>query len=500
MNYKSLFKYSATIFVWMILTVIYFHIAEVNVLNADDVSNILEARSIFNGNIFLHGWTLPPDTFYTLDTQIDLFFLWLGVRGTTILHLTPSVIYSSLVMLVYYIINKITSSHMAAFLSVALFIAFPFSFYKLLVTSSPMHVLTILFVTASFYLYYSNDIKNSIIYSSILLYLSIVGDPYAIFIGTLPILLYSSIKIFYVDDKGHRKINRKIFMPIMLASITATILAKITVYLIRILGGYTTANTNLEFVSLNHFNHNFYLLILGVLEAMQSNFFGNPLLSFKTFVNIIHAFMFAACLIIIISYYRRSKRVFENNDLVGLCVTSIFITCIAFLFSTEPVNIYTTRYLLDVPVFMSIAFGYLASKKYRYMYTISLLPAIIIAVHFSTVFSKEKPADLHNLIQVVKFLKINNLHYGLAGYWNAAPFTLLSNNNVKVRQVIVNAKGKVTPFAWLSNSNWYKNIKHPQFVIIGKHNNFGLTDSVAKINFGQPKKIRTISGYKILVY
>lgn len=110
------------------------------------------------------------------------------------------------------------------------------------------------------------------------------------------------------------------------------------------------------------------------------------------------------------------------------------------------------------------------------------------------------PASNEGYINVIKFLEKHNLHYGFSGYWNAAPFTLISDYKVKVRQIRADASGSILPFAWLSNSQWYKSIKNPQFIIIGKSGNFGLKKSVLEKNYGAPKQVKIVGEYKIFVY
>lgn len=199
---KTILNYIVILILWISLTALYYYNGQTIGINSDGVANILEAHQIINGNIILHRWFLPLDTFYTLDTQIDVLLLWFGIYGITVYHLTPAIIYSSLLILLYHVIKYASKSSYAALVSTAIFVAFPISFYKSLVLFSPIHMLTILFVIATFYLYQGINIKYNYIYGSILLYISVTGDPYAIFIGTLPILFFALANIFkYIRNK-----------------------------------------------------------------------------------------------------------------------------------------------------------------------------------------------------------------------------------------------------------------------------------------------------------
>ena len=492
-KYRYIIYFSAL----SLLTILYFHVGQTVAINSDGVANILEAKSIINGNIILHGWNLPSDTFYTIDTQLDIIFTLLGISATTIYHLTPAVIYSSLNILVFLIVKNISKNNYISLISSAIFLAFPVSTYKSLVLFSPIHVMTILFIVLAFYMYHLGGVKFKYTYSFLLLYFAVVGDPYALFIGVAPIVCYSLLMIFRESDINSLTSP---YMKMIASSVVAAVLAKVTVHIIGAEGGYHVVKNQMRFVSLDRFSHNIYLFFESILVVTQSNFFGRQLFSYETIIDLIQASLIVLTAILLVVYIKRQ----EYKDIpviVKLSRIAILVSCFAFVFSTEPINIDTSRYLLDIPVFVAILFGYLLSTfKSRRIYIFSVLSAVAIFVGFLYRSIEATPASEEGYIKVINFLERHNLHYGFAGYWNAAPFTILSNYNVKVRQVIADARSSILPFAWLSNSQWYKDFKHPQFIIIGKSGNFGLNESVLDKNYGAPKQTKIIGEYKVFVY
>lgn len=56
--------------------------------------------------------------------------------------------------------------------------------------------------------------------------------------------------------------------------------------------------------------------------------------------------------------------------------------------------------------------------------------------------------------ELIDFLKSNNLQYGYATYWNAGVLTVLSDEELKVRQVQLH-QGTPVPMRHLSSNNWY---------------------------------------------
>jgi hypothetical protein len=56
--------------------------------------------------------------------------------------------------------------------------------------------------------------------------------------------------------------------------------------------------------------------------------------------------------------------------------------------------------------------------------------------------------------EMVNFLRKNNLQYGYASYWNAGSLTVLSDGEVKIRQIHMN-NGIPIPMQHLSSKRWY---------------------------------------------
>ncbi len=491
-NKEIIIKLSIQFTLFCLLTIVFFNFGKTIVINADGVANILEAISILKGNILLHGWTLPPDTFYTLDTQVDTLFLWLGINPIYVYHLTPAVIYSSLLLVLYNINKLLSGSNVTALTSLALFVSINSPLYKSLVLFSPIHIMTIIFVLLVYYFYYQSSIKTRIILGSFFLYLAVLGDPYSMFIGTLPIVMYSFFNI-YRENVTHEIIRNR-NLELIFYSVMATLLAKLSVYAIRVFGGYHAASNQFRFIALDKFSHNIYLLALSLLDITQSNFFGLNIFSLRTIVYILHM------LTIIFFIYALVRYKFGKNPIADVCLISGVTTSLCFVLSTQPADVWSSRYLLDIPIFISVIF---ASSEIIYknkkVSPLLITFALIFTIYFFVDILKEKPASLDVYNNVIRTLEKNNLTYGLAGYWNAAPFTLLSGNHIKVRQV-VNSNGKIVPYMWLSNSSWYSTSSHPQFFILKRSGKSGLTvDSVIK-NFGPYKKLKIIGPYKIMIY
>ncbi len=85
------------------------------------------------------------------------------------------------------------------------------------------------------------------------------------------------------------------------------------------------------------------------------------------------------------------------------------------------------------------------------------IPMIMVSIiNLKTV--SDIPKDYHkenNLYELAEFLEDNELTYGYATFWNANAITLISDSNVKTRDVNIDQNG-VTQRIYQSSSNWYK--------------------------------------------
>lgn len=57
--------------------------------------------------------------------------------------------------------------------------------------------------------------------------------------------------------------------------------------------------------------------------------------------------------------------------------------------------------------------------------------------------------------EIIDFLRKNNLEYGYASYWNAGSLTVLSDGEVKVRQIVLD-RGLPSPMRHHSSNRWYR--------------------------------------------
>ncbi|QLF71694.1 hypothetical protein FE840_018825 (plasmid) [Peteryoungia desertarenae] len=102
-------------------------------------------------------------------------------------------------------------------------------------------------------------------------------------------------------------------------------------------------------------------------------------------------------------------------------------------------------------------------------------------------------------LEVLAFMKSNNLRYGYASYWNASVYSVLSDGETLVRPIHINS---LSPFRHLSSDRWYSETSWagPSFILLSS-NELEYFDESHLIAHGyKPEKRLKIANYTILTF
>ena len=74
----------------------------------------------------------------------------------------------------------------------------------------------------------------------------------------------------------------------------------------------------------------------------------------------------------------------------------------------------------------------------------------------SSKYDRSITVQRHNVLDGLKnFLLKNGLHYGYAKFWNAGVLSVLSDEELLVRPIVID-QGLPKPDRWLSSNRWYR--------------------------------------------
>lgn len=418
--------------------------------HSDDASILLQAKSFLEGNVFMKGWHVPPDSFWTIDILIHSCFMAIFGFTPNLMNIVPAFIYSGIVICTLILVkNKRTWKESALGLLITLVItALPSMRMIGLISHSPIHLGTILFVLIALVLF--NDLHTGkrlkITIIIVLFLLSAIGDPYAIYVFFVPFILVHVFFMFRKKDK-----QEHLFW--IIATVSAIVVSKIVLMLVTKIGGFFVHPENSVFASLDILSHNIKLTISGILDLYGSNFFGNPLKSIESLESVMRISLIG---VVIFSCIKAIHlwRLNKHNTMSMFLLSSIVVTILAYSLSTQPTDSYSSRFLFPVVIFGAILAGKYISLSFNRRFIVGSVTILFISSMMFFTVRLNAPIPNNPTEELEIFLKDKNLKTGYGEFWTSSIVTVESNLQVRLRPV-ASDKIKIVPIDWLSDDSWY---------------------------------------------
>jgi hypothetical protein len=182
---------------------------------------------------------------------------------------------------------------------------------------------------------------------------------------------------------------------------------------------------------------------------------------------------FVACLTLILiplSIVKAVQSACASKQLLALFSAFLFsFTLFIHLTTTIPDMvdpIGSSRYLVPGLVLCIIVLLMSPLKWVRppfLVFSVSVVTLVFISGGFATYQLASLPSGLltkpKQLIvakrHLIELLESNNLQYGYSSFWNAGALTVLSNEKIKIRQILIH-QGLPVPHRWLSSNRWFR--------------------------------------------
>ena len=196
-----------------------------------------------------------------------------------------------------------------------------------------------------------------------------------------------------------------------------------------------------------------------------------------------------------------------------LPLTSTVITTVITLLSTKFEGLNSGRYFIIVCFWLPLGLMYYLwqIRQIKRLFWITILGVIVISgLKTRVIINKNKQNDFWRdnfyHLELVNFLKKNNLKYGYSGFWSAGITTFLSKEEIRVRQIGC-GDGVAMPQNWVILDKWYKPEYYsgPSFIFLDTFRED--KDSLRSCNekdmverFGKPQKVLEFEKDKIYVF
>ena len=130
-----------------------------------------------------------------------------------------------------------------------------------------------------------------------------------------------------------------------------------------------------------------------------------------------------------------------------------------------------------------IAFGVVAGV----LYAVGSIATVGSAIH-DPIAVRAVPQRL-----LADWLQRQGLVYGVGDYWDTQMVLALSAGKV-IADPVIQIRGRLDIFTWLTDTTRFKAKRQPQFVIITPGSKFGVTLEAAEATYGPPSSITNVAG------
>jgi hypothetical protein len=461
--------------------------------NSDYSFGLLLAQSFIGGNYLLRGWWFPLMSSY--GTDLPLYALAEAVAGfrPVLLRIVPAIVYA-LVVLFALLLSRRQNHSSSLSVGLALtfvFIAFPYSYDQIFWLLAPEdHVVPLLWVLIAFFS--ASEVERRgwpmQLVTFLFLTLAAIGDRIAWFIGTLPLLVVSIIRL-----AANRNSNVRADVTLAVNAGMSLAVSALVLELFQLSGIWTMWDADTSLVPLHSLGHKLALTVDCILSVFGANVFHRHA---SRAVSVVAAFHLIGPALVSFALYReieawRTRH--ERNDRVSeLLVAAIVSVLAAFVFSNIPQDRGAGRYLTSVLVFGAILVGRVSSAEMnshrRISWAVVALGSIYVATFAPRLFFARSTDDVWNPVATV--LHEHGLRDGYASFPFATSVTVSSRELVIIRPVIREG-GKLAPFRGMTHMGWYSSANplfKPDFLLIDEFEAYGVSAGTAEATFGKPSR------------
>lgn len=513
--------------VFCLLFKYFFHYFSLLPPNNDDATLVMISKDYFNGNIVLNGWVVGGDDGLWKFKQLlyAILIKFLGVRPG-IVDFVKTLVFSLTVVEILYLINvKIYKFGLKNLLLILPFLLFPnsFLFYQI-VYGDHWGATFLLLLSLIFSRKYLASEKGGLYLFLIFVVLLIgaIGDPILLYVGMVPILCALIVEIL-IFEYARRNFKNYILLLTIVASIFSYGYLKNYIFSHSSL---VVAKSPANFIGLEEIGQNFYIAMKSILAFFDSNFFGKPLVDLETLGCLIN---FSYLLILVLFFFRVAKKNLAHGDrdefVLRALIYCVMFNVFAFLFSTQPANIYSSRYLVIAFIGLLIVAAHFRPQIpfVRYAFLLYLLA---LSFHAYRVFSLYAYSDFamrlqfQSMVSSLSYIAFDPGPVGvLQDYLGSknirsiyapndfTPIYLSSRGAISVRPVLC-FHNDVTPFYYGGKLEWYKDwgrTNYPFTIVLIKGHGFTETADTSALNiqcaqkaFGDPDRINHIGKFLVL--
>jgi len=481
--------------------------------NSDDANALLAGHALVHGNVLLHGWQLPTDSYWSVDLPLyGIASLVTGV-GQSLLHIVPSAIAAAVVLaaVVLAVRDAPPARRWAAGATTLAIVGLPAPLLASFFLQGPMHIATTLYCLLAFLLIDPARFGWRWWAGVGLLGAAVAGDPVAVAIGAAPLAAARLVA-------GRRNGSWRASVSPLAAAATSVAAAGALRWVLPRLGGYTSAPA-LPLSPAGNWGANLRAVperlgaLLGVTGPSPHVWATGRWVHDLGLVALAVGVAVASFALLRAAVASRSSALRPgpeqggwNGDLLTLATWGSLGAFVAITLPHADVN--SVRYLVPAVVFGSVLAGRsVARLRVSSMSSVGVklaalaLLAAYAATPWAVATGPRPPAPPQAL---ARWLAGNHLRHGFGPYWDASVVTVSSQDGAQVRPVIAEA-GRLHALAYFASADWFKPSAPPPadkvFLVYEPAQPWGgVDDASAAGTFGPPERVAAVGPYRVLVW
>ncbi|MET7401290.1 hypothetical protein ABZS66_48200 [Dactylosporangium sp. NPDC005572] len=497
----------------------YLRMARATPTNADGGANALQAWDMLHGNVLLSGWTLSDVSFYPTElVQYALIELVYGL-DQDVIHVASAITYTLLIVFAA-LVAKGEATGRAAWARVALVVAVllvpePHSGWAVVLyvpdhtgTAVPLLVMLLLAdrrARTPLGRWWPAGV-------AVLLAIAQVADPLALFIGAIPLVLVSAVRLR--RDRTWRGPDAHL----LLASVASVAMAQAALALIWRAGGFALHSPIAKLAHWRDLPDHAWLAARATAlnyGAYFPHLNDGPLAPLDIAAGVVNlALLLLAAAAVVLVCSRAVRRAGASagasagsssaDRIAELLAAAIVCNLGAYIISTQAgENLSSSRQIVAVlPFGAALAarvwgdrLAALVTRPRVRWLTGALAALLVVAFAGQAVTARARPAEAAH---VADWLVAHDLKYGLGSYWASNNVTVAAGGAVQVAPVI---GPDIRAFRWESKASWYDASLHDaRFVVIDlQHPAYGTVDAAVG-QFGPPRHREDLGRWTVLVY
>ncbi len=535
----------ATVLAGAVLMFCYLRVAGATQVNSDGAGLVLQASDMLHGNLLLHGWWDTDVSFIT--TELPEYMGVTAVAGVRpeVVHVCSALTYTLLVLLAAFVARgraRGAEGVVRALLAATVMLAPQPTGPTVVLLGSPDHVGTAVPLLALLLVLDRAEgtrararwLAPACV--TVLLALTIVGDPLAEVVGVVPLVLACLLRAVRISvirarrraaDTSWRAAGYEVSL--VVAAVIAVPVARAVNALITHYGGYRLGPATYHLLPKHRIAQDATVLWQSVFALFGADYAGVTAAGNVAFALVHLAGVALVIAAVIFAAWRliRPARTAPLGDLVAdVLVLAVVVNVAAYLLLVPINNIYSaheigpvlslgaalTGRMLGGPLLrfrVTRADDRRSTRPFRLRFpglrdgTPVLVPALAAVVACYAVLlavAASSPQRVPQNVHLAAWLRQHHLRSGLAPYWQASSVTVDSGGSITM--LAVNARGKhhsQAPYPWEADEQLADPAAHTaNFVVIVPGPD--ISRKLAIKTFGKPARTYRFESYVIMVW